>query len=113
MARGSAMRPNNAEAGPHLGRRLVNRCSLADAVDQFTAIVALRGDNVQALSALAWIRATSSDPSLQGGDEAVRLAERAAALTKNRDLPALDPLAAAYAATGRFPYAVRVARTRL
>jgi hypothetical protein len=65
------------------------------------------------LTGLAWIRATSSDPSLRSADDSVRLAERAAALTNNRDLPALDALAAAYAATGRFPDAVRVARMGL
>jgi tetratricopeptide (TPR) repeat protein len=111
--RAVALRPDNVEARANLGQLLSNTGRLAEAVDQFTAIVALQADNVQALTGLAWIRATSSDPSLRSADDSVRLAERAAALTNNRDLPALDALAAAYAATGRFPDAVRVARMGL
>jgi spermidine synthase len=52
--------------------------------------------------ALAWILATSPEPELRRGAEAVALAERAVAGTGRRDARALDTLAAAYAAAGRF-----------
>ena len=62
---------------------------------------------------LSWIRATSADAAWRDGAQAVRLAERACALTANRDLDALDTLAAAYAEAGRFDDATRVARQAL
>jgi spermidine synthase len=65
------------------------------------------------LSGLAWIRATASDASLRDAADAVRLAERAASLTRHRDLVALDALAAAYASAGRFGEAIRIARLGL
>ena len=54
---------------------------------------------------LAWLLATHPDPALRDGDEAVRLGERAAALTRDT-AEALDTLAAAYAEAGRTDAAV-------
>ena len=68
-------------------------------------------DDPQALSGLAWIRATAADPTLRNPAQALQLAERAAALTGRRDVAALDALAAAYAATGRFDEAIATAQT--
>jgi hypothetical protein len=45
--------------------------------------------------------------------QALQLAERAAALTGRRDVAALDALAAAYAATGRFDEAIATAQAAL
>jgi len=111
--RAIALRPDNVEARANLGQLLSNLGRLSDAADQFTAVLALKADHVQALSGLAWIRATAADRALQNGDESVRLAERAAGLSRNRDLAVLDALAAAYAATGRWADAIRVARIGL
>jgi tetratricopeptide (TPR) repeat protein len=111
--RAAALRPDNVEARANLGQLLSNLGNRAEAADQFAAVLAMRPDHVQALTGLAWIRATAADRPLRDGDESVRLAERAAALTGNRDVAALDALAAAYACVGRFPDAVRVARSGL
>jgi len=111
--RAVALRPENVEARANLGQLLSNLDRQTEAAEQFAALLELRPDHVQALTGLAWIRATAADPSVRNGAESVRLAERAAALTGNRDLPALDALAAAYAATGRFSDAVRVATSGL
>jgi tetratricopeptide (TPR) repeat protein len=111
--RAVALRPDNLEARNNLGQLLSNTGHLPEAVDQFEAVLLLRPDDIQALAGLAWIRATAGDPSLQNGDESVRLAERAALLTDNRDLVALDALGAAYASAGRFADAVRIARMGL
>ncbi len=59
------------------------------------------------------IRATSADARWRDGAAAVPLAERACALTEHRDANALDTLAAAYAAAGRFADAARTARQAL
>lgn len=59
---------------------------------------------------LAWLLATSSDSSARDPEEAVRLAERAVALTGGRDPRLLDTRAAAEAAAGRFEAAVATER---
>jgi tetratricopeptide (TPR) repeat protein len=61
----------------------------------------------------AWILATHRDPEVRSPDEAIRLAEQAAALTNGQDPAVLDTLAAAYAAAGRFDEAVPAARRAL
>ena len=80
--------------------------------DDAAAITVLRtglekfSRNVPLANALAWYLATSKDESLRSGDEAVKLAERAAELQGTADAMVLDTLAAAYAEAGRFQEAV-------
>ena len=59
---------------------------------------------------LAWLLATSDDPTLRDGPEAVRLAEAAALRERRPQATTLGTLAAAYAASGRFEEAIRSAR---
>jgi len=66
----------------------------------------LKPDQPGALNNLAWILAVNPDASPRDRDEAVRLAERACALTAQREADSLDTLAVAYAAAGRFPEAL-------
>lgn len=56
---------------------------------------------------LAWLLATHPDPAVRAPAEAIALAERACELTQRRASKALDALAAAYAAGGRFLEAVK------
>jgi tetratricopeptide (TPR) repeat protein len=111
--RAVALRPDNVETRTNLGQLLSIRGRAADAAAQFAGALALRGDNVKALAGLAWIRATAADPSLRDAGEAVRLAERADQATRHQDVTAIDALAAAYAAAGRYDEAVGAARTGL
>jgi Flp pilus assembly protein TadD len=60
------------------------------------------------MARLAWGLATAADDRTRDPDQAVRLAERAAALTARQDAEALDALAAAYASAGRFDRALQV-----
>ena len=82
----------------------------AEAVSEFEQLLAVKPADPQALSGLAWIRATAEDSAVRNPRQAVELAERAAAATHRRDLAALDALAAAYAAAGRFDEAVATAQ---
>ncbi len=75
--------------------------------------VARSPDAVELLGLLAWQRATSADPTLRKGDEAVRLAERACGLTNHQDADLMDTLAAAYAEAGRFADAAQAGRVAL
>jgi hypothetical protein len=61
------------------------------------------------LDELAWLLATYPDSQTRDGTEAVRLADRACALTERRIPALLDTLAAAYAEAGDFPRAISVA----
>jgi spermidine synthase len=61
-----------------------------------------------AMNNLAWLLATSRDPSVRDPDEAVLHAERGAHRDAS-DPGVLDTLAAAYAAAGRYGEAVRTA----
>jgi tetratricopeptide (TPR) repeat protein len=65
-------------------------------------------DHPAATNNLAWLLATSRDPTVRDPAEAVAHAERAA-LRDGSDPRALDTLAAAYAAAGRYDDAVRMA----
>jgi hypothetical protein len=59
---------------------------------------------------MAWVKTISPNPSVRDGAEAVRLAERASALTDRKVPVCLGTLAAAYAEAGRFPEAVATAK---
>ncbi len=92
---------------------LVTRHELGAAIEHYQTALRLAPDDVGVLGALAWIRATSAEERWRDGAEAVRLAERACALTENGDANALDTLAAAYAEAGRFADAIRTGRQAL
>ena len=109
--RAIALRPDNIEARANLGQLLSGERQERAAVEQFRAVLAQRDDYAQALSGLAWIEATTQDASLRNPEDAVRLAERAAAITRRQDVSVLDALAAAYAAVERFDEAVATAQS--
>lgn len=64
--------------------------------------VAAHPDSVNLKHNLARLLATAADPTVRNGSRAVELSLEVCARTGNRDPRALDTLAAAYAATGRF-----------
>jgi Tfp pilus assembly protein PilF len=108
--RALALRPDNVEARGNLAQLLSRQGRSAEAVTEFEQVLAVKAGDPQALSGLAWIRATAADAAMRDPARAVELAERAAAATRRRDLAALDALAAAYAAAGRFDEAVTTAQ---
>jgi len=61
-----------------------------------------------ALNELAWSFATTGDPKLRDGTNAVVFAEKAVAATNRRNVSYLDTLAAAYAETGQFAKAISI-----
>ena len=99
-----AARLDPAYADPHynLGRAAAESGSTIEAIAALRRAATLRPDWAAALTELAMLLGAAADPRLLDADEAVRLAERAVALTGRRDADALDALGAAYAAQGRF-----------
>jgi superkiller protein 3 len=97
-----AVKPENGQAHNNLGRLLTARGQLADAVAEFEQASRLDPDAIAPLSGLAWVRAVAVDPAIRQPEEAIRLAERAAALSDRKDPAVLDALAASYASAQQF-----------
>lgn len=103
------LRPDYGNAHMNLGIALSSQRNYADAIAHLTRATELRATSPAASAKLALLLAAAPDDALRNGTNAVRLAEDACERT-GRKLPlALDALAAAYAETGRYEDAVRVA----
>lgn len=105
--------PQDAQAQYNLGVACLARDRFQDAARSLTAAVRLAPEDPQSMNALAWIYCTSPQSELRNGPEAVRLAEKACALTQRQEAPFLNTLAAAYADTGRFEDAITTAQLTL
>jgi tetratricopeptide (TPR) repeat protein len=101
--------PGLAQETLNSGKTLASAGQFGSALGKFSTAMRLRPDWPEAMSATAWVLATAPDPSVRNGPEAVRLAERAAALTDKKDVHVLATLDAAYAEAGRFPEAIATA----
>jgi len=102
-----------AEAHGKLASALALEGNTAQAATHYAEAIRLDANSPVRMNNLAWIRATSEDPRVRDGSEAVRLAQRACQLTGHREVNTLDTLAAAYAEAGRFAEAVQTARQAL
>ena len=101
--------PGSGPAQVELAERLFRQGDSAGAVARYRLALQADPGLVPALNNLAWIRATSPEPALRDGPEAVRLAEGACRLTQYKQTVLVGTLAAAYAEAGRFPEAVTTA----
>lgn len=104
--------PENANAHVNLGSAFLAKDRLVDAITEYKEAIRLAPGNVAAQSNLAWLLATSPDPSLRNGPEAVVLAEQARRSSDGEPL-ILRILAAAYAEADRFSEATDTAREAL
>src|SRR5260370_17704545 len=86
-----------------------NKGEISDAIAAWKQTLHFDSDNIEALNALAWARATCVDPELRDGKEAVALAQRAVRLSRDENPVLLRTLAAAYAENGQFSEAVSTA----
>ena len=105
--------PLNVEAHCAFARVLTETGKPADAVAQYRAATALHPNWAPCLINFSWLLSAYDDAAVRQPAEAVRLAERAAMLTDQRNAAALDALAAAYAAAGRFDEAIKTALTAI
>jgi tetratricopeptide (TPR) repeat protein len=74
----------------------------SQAVPPLREALRMRPDDVQSMTRLGWILATSPDATIRNGAEALKWAEAALSSPSQRSPEALDLLAAAYAEIGRF-----------
>jgi tetratricopeptide (TPR) repeat protein len=102
--------PESAEAHKKLGNVLAIQQKMEEAIAHFRAALAIDPNLPGVNTNLSWILATSPDKPWHNAAEAVHLAELACEQTRFQHPVALDSLAAAYAAAGRFPDAVETAQ---
>jgi protein O-mannosyl-transferase len=107
------LQPDNPDAYTNLGNAFLQKGRVQDAIAQHRNALRIAPEHVAAQVNLAWLLATSPDPSLRDGPEAVALAEQARRLTNGKQPIVLRILAAAYAETGRFPDAIETAKEAL
>jgi tetratricopeptide (TPR) repeat protein len=107
------LRPEVEQAHAQLRRILLSLVREPDGLQRFREIAANAPESPRMLDELAWLLATYPDSKSRDGTEAVRLAERACALTERRIPALLDTLAAAYAEAGDFPRAISAAEEAL
>jgi tetratricopeptide (TPR) repeat protein len=110
LTRALALREDYAEAHFNLARVLLTQDRASEAVAHYRRASALLPEWLPALDELAWTLATDPSAGARDAREAIIVAERAVALTKRQDPVALDVLASAYAAAGRFEEAVAIAQ---
>lgn len=101
--------PTNAEAYLHLAMLAARRNDPDAALAGFQLAVKYGPDRPEALNGLAFLLATHPKAESRNGPEAVRLAERACAITGTNQPRFWSTLDTAYAEAGRFSDAIRTA----
>ncbi|MHC4911408.1 MAG: tetratricopeptide repeat protein, partial [Planctomycetota bacterium] len=107
------LKPDYLTARVKLARTLAEMGETRYAVDHFYKVLELQPDNIEILTHLAWLLAASEDTAIHDPAAAVKLAQQARELTNYEHIGALDTLAVAYAATGKFPQAIETAQKAL
>ena len=101
--------PRHGAAYTSLGNAFFRKGLLKEAISHYKQALEIAPQDAVARNNMAWILATSSDPSIRDGVKAVDLAERAVQLSGGRDPNFLRTLAASYAESRRFPEAINAA----
>jgi tetratricopeptide (TPR) repeat protein len=105
--------PDNAEIQVVTGAALARVGRRREGEVHLRSALSLRPDWPDALTTLAWTLSVATDVDAAQRDEAVRLAERAVALSQRRNSGHLDVLATALAAAGDFDRATGIAEEAL
>ncbi len=104
-----AIAPGFAEGRCELARVLEHQGKIQEAINQYRVALHYNPDQLETLNNLAWLLATCPDPKFRNGAEAVRLAERACAVTHYQKTACIGTLAAAYAEAGQYADAIKTA----
>jgi tetratricopeptide (TPR) repeat protein len=78
-----------------------------EAADKWEAAMEMDPEHIDSLNALAWIKATSKSKALYDPSAALKMAQRAVELCREKRPDLFDTLAAAYSANGDFKNAVK------
>ncbi len=107
------LNPRSAGAYFLLAESLESVGQPVEAVELYRHVVKLAPEDFRTAMRLAWLLATHPDEQLRNGVEAVELARRVCTQTEYGVPTAIDVLAAAYAETGDFDRAARLAEQAL
>ncbi len=102
------IQPNTVGPEIELGQWHESRGEFKEARDFYSSAIQRNPRSLPAMNNLAWLLATCSDDNVRNGEQALRLATRAARIAGGHP-GILDTLAASLAEVGRFDEAVRVA----
>lgn len=105
--------PNNAQAHYNAGIATLRLGKQGDAIGHLKKAVQLAPDSPGPMVDLAWVLAGADAEALRDPGLAMRLAERAVAMTNHRDAAPLDALAAAQAANDEYERAALTAEQAL
>ena len=102
--------PGDADSYYYLGYAHERLGKIRESIDDYKMSLRLRPDWPAALIKLARLLASQHDPQLRNSGEAVKLAEKAAGITRMSNLLSLETLTTAYAEDGRINEAARAAQ---
>jgi len=105
--------PDNAFVHEGLAASFCQQGMIGKCIAEYREALRIIPDLKTSLNNLSWVLATTGDEKNRNGVEAVKLAEQSCKQTDYQNPFALDTLAAAYAAAGRYPDAVRTAEKSL
>jgi protein O-mannosyl-transferase len=108
-----ATQPNDAGFHTALGDAFLKGGLQKEAIGEYEHAARISSKDPLARNNLAWLLATSSDPSIRDGDRAIEFAKQTVRLARGKDPTYLRTLAAAYAESGRFAEAKETAREAL
>jgi|ERR1051326_5892055 tetratricopeptide (TPR) repeat protein len=103
------LKPQETKGHYRLAVALARQHKAKEAIAQYREALRLTPEFPDALNELARLLACSPESELRDGTEAVKLAEKACAMTNSQQPDMLTTLAAAYAEAGRFPDAIATA----
>jgi Flp pilus assembly protein TadD len=107
------IRPLDADCHTTLAIALEEKGNPVEAIQHYNKALELAPKSIPTLTNLAWLLATSQDPSLRDGLKAVELAKQADGLVGGTNALVLRTLAAAYAENGEFANAITTARSAM
>jgi tetratricopeptide (TPR) repeat protein len=105
--------PRFADAGANLGLAFSRKGETRQAMEAWQQTLEIKPDRVYVVNNLAWLLATTPDPTLRNGVKAVALAAQANQLSGGGDPMILHTLAAAYAEEASYGLATVTARRAL
>ena len=104
-----AIQPNDAAAHTSLGNAFLQKGWPEKAVVHYQRAVEINPSEVSARNNLAWVLATSSNPSIRNGAMALNLARQAVEISGGKDAIFFRTLAASYGECGKFADAIAAA----
>jgi tetratricopeptide (TPR) repeat protein len=104
-----AIQPNDAAGHTSLGNALLQKGWPEQAIVHYQTALQVDPREVNARNNMAWVLATSSDPSIRNGAKAVSLAAKAVEISGGKEPIFFRTLAASYSECGKFADAIAAA----